>query len=684
MVSLPVVSSSRNAQAASPVWRDDFDTETLDPVWYWVIENPELWSLTEEPGFLRIYTSPYATGGENLFLRPAPEGNFVIQTHVFFEPNADFQFAGMVIWQDADNTLALGRAFCDVEDICVDNGIYFDYVEDGTWTGSNFATPVANPSEAYLRLERRGREISAYFSEDGANWSLIGVHTVSGGFKSNAVGLTASQNFAEGVDAIPADFDYFELAPPPLAAASPFAGHWQAVDIDGGDIRLTIGGPPKGPFRITWTESYFGVCGGEAGIARGTGWLSEGNPYVLEAELHLTCFTTGVTLDFYPVWRYDPLTDRLTSQDEGFGGFVTTWHRPGETLPLAWHNFIAHPDQEWVEGLGFPEGTVVSLLIRNSAGVNQFIGTAVAFYPEWDPFNTTALFELFNDGYDLKAGDQLWMSDGMVVKYHVVTNLQITETNLLAKTVTGIAEPFSEVIIEYFPESLPPVMFSVFADQDGFWMATVDGLTPGLDGLASQADADGDMTRVAFGVPRLDLRVNYGDDWVESFFPAGHTVEITVTDQDGNPKATAEVLTAPRDEWAGAEGFQTRPEDWDPSQPDIQPNDLVYAEVDSGQTALVQIGDISGTIDLATDSIEGTIDAPWFPSDVEIEVECHPWGAPEPQPEMKFDTVFPDGIDTYSCAWDPLTEWDIQPGQVVGVGYFGSDGHWVANTFILP
>jgi len=130
----------------------------------------------------------------------------------------------MVIWQDADNTLALGRAFCDVEDICVDNGIYFDYVEDGTWTGSNFATPVANPSEAYLRLERRGREISAYFSEDGANWSLIGVHTVSGGFKSNAVGLTASQNFAEGVDAIPADFDYFELAPPPLAAASPLLG----------------------------------------------------------------------------------------------------------------------------------------------------------------------------------------------------------------------------------------------------------------------------------------------------------------------------------------------------------------------------------------------------------------------------------------------------------------------------
>lgn len=679
MVSLSIASSPGNAQAAMPVWQDNFDSETLDPAWYWVNENPGEWSLTVNPGFLTIWTSPLPTGGQNLLLRPAPEGNFVIQTHVFFEPNNDFQFAGLVIWQDTDNTLALGRAFCDVEDICVGNGIYFDYVEDGNWTGSNFATLVDNPSEAYLRLERQGRKVSAYFSEDGTHWSLIGVHTVSGGFKANAVGLTASQNFTEGVDAIPADFDYFELAPPPLAAASPFVGHWQALDVDGGDIRLTIAGPPSSLFQITWTESYFGFCGGEAGIARGTGWLSEGDPYILEAELHLTCFTTGATVDFYPVWRYDPLTDRLTSQDEGFGGFVTTWHRPGETLPLVWQNFLAHPDEDWVEGWGFAEGTVVSLLIRDSAGVNQFAGTAVAYYPEWDPFNTTALFELFKDGYDLKAGDQLWMSDGMVVKYHVVTNLEITETNLLAGSVSGIAEPGSQVIIEYPPD----LFFTVTADSSGNWTADVPGLTPGVPGLASQEDEDGDMTRVTFFVPTLDLRVNYGDDWVESFFPAGHTLSITVTESDGvTVKATAEVFTTPRDEWGGAEGFQTRPEDWAPSQPDIQPNDLVSAEADSGQTALVPIGNISGTIDLAADSIEGTILAPWF-SD-EVSVECFPWGAPEPQPEMKFDTVFPDGMDTYSCAWDPLTEWNIQPGQVVGVGYFGPDGHWVANTFSLP
>jgi hypothetical protein len=176
-------------------------------------------------------------------------------------------------------------------------------------------------------------------------------------------------------------------------------------------------------------------------------------------------------------------------------------------------------------------------------------------------------------------------------------------------------------------------------------------------------------------VPRLDLRINYGDDWVESFFPAGHTVWITVTDQDGNQKATAEVFTAPRDEWGGSEGFQTRLEDWD-SPPDIQPYDWLYAQVDSGQTAQVQIGDILGEVSTLADSVTGTIEAPWF-SD-QVNVECRPWGAPEPL-DMKFDTVLPNGEDLYSCSW--AGEWDIQPWETVGVGYFGLDGHWVANTF---
>jgi len=657
------------------LWRDDFDG-ALQPEWTMVNENPGEWSLEVNPGFLTIWTSPAPTGEQNLLLRQAPAGDFSIQTRLLFTPSSNYEIAGLVMWQDPDNFLQFGRAFCDFPENCVGNGIYFDLILDGTLTGANFHTQVENLGEAHLRLIRQGQSIRAYYSGNGFDWMLIGEHTLPAEFKVNAIGLTSAQHYAES-DAIPADFDYFALNQAP----SPFAGSWQAIDVDGSSMRLAIGGSRGGLYRITWTESYFGFCGGEAGIARGIGWISPDDPFVLEASLLLTCFTTGDSVAMHPVWRYDPATNWLRNRDDDFGGFITTWHRPGESLPLLWDIFIAHPDQEWVEGMGIPEGTVVSLLIRDSDGVTQFVGTATAFRPPWNPDISTARFESL-EGYDLKAGDHLLMSDGMVVKEHVVTNLWITGVDLLSKTVSGVAEPFSEVIIEGFPVGEEPVMFSVFADQDGIWTAGVPWLTPGIDGLASQQDEDGDMTRVGFGVPRLDLRVNYGHDWVESFFPAGHEISIQVTDQDGNEKATAEVFTTPRDEWGGDEGFQTIPENWAGGvPPDIQPNDWVYAQVDSGQTAEMQIGDINGMIDLANDAITGTIDAPWFPSDVEVFVECHPWGAGGPQPE-KYDAVLPDSVDTYTCSW--FGEWDIQAGQDVGVGYFGPDGHWVANAFFEP
>ena len=299
------------------------------------------------------------------------------------------------------------------------------------------------------------------------------------------------------------------------ALQSPFLGHWEATDVDGSEMGLTIAGRPNGPFQITWTDNYISFCDGRAGIIRGSGLLNEADPNLLEADLHLECFITGEMLDFRMTFRYHSATNTLSIRyDFGqFTGQVTIWHRPGR------------------------------------------------------------------------------------------------------------------------PQEPPP---------------------------------------------GLNLRVNYGDDWVESFYEAGHTVWISVTEDDGvTVKAIAELVTEPKDFWGGEPGFQIQPEDWYPAQPDIQPYDWVYGWVDNGASAQVQIGDVRGMLDLDADTISGTIETPWFTSSVDV--ECFPWGAPEPQPEMKYDAVQPDGEDPYSCSW--AGEWDIQPGEPVGVGYFGPDGHWVANTF---
>ena len=331
------------------------------------------------------------------------------------------------------------------------------------------------------------------------------------------VNLSTNRKFKRILANILSIFAILAIAIPVTSVAyavssSPFVGHWQATDSDGSDIRLTIGGPPSGPFQITWTESYVSFCNREAGIVRGTGQLNESNPYLLEADLHLECFTTGASTDFHLSWGYHPVTNTLSSRYDN--GVVIIWHQPGRPLP-------------------------------------------------------------------------------------------------------------------------PP--------------------------------------------PMLGLRVNYGHDWVESFYEGGHMAWITVTESDGvTVKAFAELVTEPKDFWGGETGFQTRPEDWIPAPPDIQPNDWVFGWVDNGASAQVQIGDISGMINLAGDSIEGTIMAPWITDPVQV--ECLDWGSgDEPFANKDGGFVLTTGDDPYSCSW--AGEWDIQPGQNVGVGYFGPEGHWVANAF---
>jgi hypothetical protein len=117
--------------------------------------------------------------------------------------------------------------------------------------------------------------------------------------------------------------------------------------------------------------------------------------------------------------------------------------------------------------------------------------------------------------------------------------------------------------------------------------------------------------------------------------------------------------------------------------PDIQPYDFVYAEVpDNGVYAQVQIGEIHGRVSYQTDSITGSIDSQWIPD--LVSVECLDWGSGEDPPYSNKDggSILTDGSDPYYCSW--AGEWDIQPYQDVGVGYFGLDGHWVANAFTTP
>ncbi len=203
------VDGDRVNELRSTVWADQFAVPGLDPSWSWIAEDPTHWSLTDNPGFLRIVTQEQDS---NRLVQAAPRGDFELRTRVLFTPEANYQIAGLYVYRDEDNYLKLGRAFCDAPSpTCVGNGIYFDAVEGGVGVGGNCALTTAVQGEAYLRLVREGANFTAYVSTDGTGWSTVCTHTV--GFQPTHVGLTAS-NQGQAATEIPADFDFFVLQSP--------------------------------------------------------------------------------------------------------------------------------------------------------------------------------------------------------------------------------------------------------------------------------------------------------------------------------------------------------------------------------------------------------------------------------------------------------------------------------------
>lgn len=198
-----------------PPFRDEF-SQLLEPGWIWLNEDRFTWNMSEKPGFLRINLSNKGLldQPENILLRNAPVGDFEITTRVLFTPYSNFQFAGLLVYQDEEHALQYGRAMCYLPSIpgnCVGNGLYYDHIDvdrGDEWgsLGDNFPTSTVKTSEAYLRIVREGRTYTAFYSDDGANWQTIGRHE-SDVFPFY-VGLIASQAYEQPANA---DFDYFTL-----------------------------------------------------------------------------------------------------------------------------------------------------------------------------------------------------------------------------------------------------------------------------------------------------------------------------------------------------------------------------------------------------------------------------------------------------------------------------------------
>jgi len=143
----------------------------------------------------------------NLLLENQPAGDYAVETKITFDPDSNFQRAGLLVYSDDDHYVKVGpyhhfslnkmlsgretlepqpgnAAACDIarpapgsnvavtaytRDLCPNEGEGWDYLSNAQPI-TNGLTAGAPAVTDYLRIYRRGSVYQPYTSVDGVNW----------------------------------------------------------------------------------------------------------------------------------------------------------------------------------------------------------------------------------------------------------------------------------------------------------------------------------------------------------------------------------------------------------------------------------------------------------------------------------------------------------------------------------
>jgi hypothetical protein len=158
--------------------------------------------------------------------------------------------------------------------------------------------------------------------------------------------------------------------------------------------------------------------------------------------------------------------------------------------PAPW--IRAHPVWDSVDAWSWPEEAVLHLTIDDPA-TPAAPDIEMEMPGEVDPELGSVWFD-FAGEYDLKAGDEVTLSDGTTMRHLVVSIVTIDSVDVEADTVAGTAEAGASVRL---PTPADDALY-VTADSNGIWFADFRhagfDLLPGTTIIAEVYDEDGDLT----------------------------------------------------------------------------------------------------------------------------------------------------------------------------------------------
>jgi regulation of enolase protein 1 (concanavalin A-like superfamily) len=211
--SAPVAGQNQTGEKVEKLTEISFEPDSLPAGWRWLDPdnkyNPT--NYNTKLGALHIDVPT----GKDLYgeTRTAPQllksisGDFEIETKVKFDPQENYQGAGLLVFRNDNNYIRLERGFGGVGS--EKNGIRFDKREDEVY--EPIATPESFPTDAKtveLKLRRTGREFTAFWRLPDGEWKQVGKYPSSYP-ETVQVGLIACNTAEE----IPVEFSYIKLSP---------------------------------------------------------------------------------------------------------------------------------------------------------------------------------------------------------------------------------------------------------------------------------------------------------------------------------------------------------------------------------------------------------------------------------------------------------------------------------------
>lgn len=217
---------------------------------------------------------------------------------------------------------------------------------------------------------------------------------------------------------------------------------------------------------------------------------------------------------------------------------------------------IAFPQYDFedqVDGYGWQIGDTVTLTINDPSNGDSVDFTDSQVAKKFEEEDFTVRFNT-GDQWDLKPGQIITMSDGDITIKHVVQDFVTNVIDIETDTITGTANPGSELIVRIDAPYLHELI--VTADDVGEWRADFSGIADIIQssiGSVIQFDSvdrnNQTLIRWTFGFLHIEACLNHDNIGFINFRPLG-SLTFKIYDEYGGELLVTETLET--DEIGGA------------------------------------------------------------------------------------------------------------------------------------